>query len=328
MRIATSDVGLPLNSLTSLREFLCVMYDACAVQRNMYRKAKVLHRDISDNNIMVAPPAENTEFYEHCAEGYDEVKYINQVLANDKRVRPKPTCLVIDLGNGADLGLVHGQEALTMRTGTPKFIARSMSSGMVLGAYLSRWPASIMPKLEGRELQLYKYHYGKEYEKYNRTVGEGSRLDKQLFQAKSTHQLFHDSESVFWVIAWTLVCATRDPSQKEANPTIQFKKFAYAMLNHLPGDLVPDRRATFHPDETNWGAILHNDLADMVPMVSQMHSYIWYEWAYKDALEPEHSHEALMRLLLQEIVRIDNTSDMSLKFGSRPLPVDLGHQQN
>jgi serine/threonine protein kinase len=52
------------------------------VQRNLYRKSKILHRDISDSNIMIAPTTD--VFYERCAGGYDEVKYINQVLAKDR----------------------------------------------------------------------------------------------------------------------------------------------------------------------------------------------------------------------------------------------------
>ncbi|KAF8595902.1 hypothetical protein BDV93DRAFT_421068, partial [Ceratobasidium sp. AG-I] len=52
MRITTRDIGGPLEGIRSLRQLLCVMYDACVVQRNLWRKARILHRDISDGNIM------------------------------------------------------------------------------------------------------------------------------------------------------------------------------------------------------------------------------------------------------------------------------------
>ncbi|KAG9080020.1 hypothetical protein FRC06_007174 [Ceratobasidium sp. 370] len=84
MRLVSEDIGQPLETIESLSHFLRVMYDACVVQRNLYRKCRILHRDISDNNIMVAPT--DPEFKKHCdGEYYDSVKYINQILAKDGR---------------------------------------------------------------------------------------------------------------------------------------------------------------------------------------------------------------------------------------------------
>jgi hypothetical protein len=100
LRLISQDIGEPLDKIKSLYQFLCVMYDACVgklgiiffcskpdgktqVQRNLYRKCKILHRDISDNNIMIAPA--NPGFKKHCAgRYYNEVKYINQILAKDR----------------------------------------------------------------------------------------------------------------------------------------------------------------------------------------------------------------------------------------------------
>jgi hypothetical protein len=83
---------------------------------------------------MVAPMVDSNEFYPRCDEGYDEVKYINQVLAKDRyecvhythtlpktfpicrQAKPRPACLIIDLGNGTDLEATQGAEqALTER---------------------------------------------------------------------------------------------------------------------------------------------------------------------------------------------------------------------
>jgi hypothetical protein len=55
------------------------------VQRNLFRKGSILHCDISDNNIMVI--GDNQEYYKQCRDGFDEVKYINQVLAGDRCVQ-------------------------------------------------------------------------------------------------------------------------------------------------------------------------------------------------------------------------------------------------
>ncbi|KAB5587915.1 hypothetical protein CTheo_8642 [Ceratobasidium theobromae] len=216
VRVITRDVGVPLDKITSLRQFLCVMYDACVVQRNLYRKAKILHRDISDSNIMAAP-IDNAMFYSRCAEGYDEVKYLNQVLAKDKKVKPKPACLVIDLGNGADLTTDEGTaEVLTTRTGTPKFIARSVSSGEVL---IGSTPKNLMPKLEGRALELYEFMDETQHGQFNRAIDDAPLLDEESLNLQSRHQLYHDAESVFWVIAWTLARSTRSTYEAETQAT-------------------------------------------------------------------------------------------------------------
>lgn len=82
MRMVTTEIGRALDEVRSLRQFLCVMYDACVVQRNLYRKCRVLHRDISYGNIMLAPNTD--EYRKRCASGFAEVKFVNQVLAKEK----------------------------------------------------------------------------------------------------------------------------------------------------------------------------------------------------------------------------------------------------
>ncbi|KAF8676157.1 Other 1 protein kinase, partial [Rhizoctonia solani] len=114
MRIVTKDVGRPLESIRSLRHFLCVMYDACAVQRNLYRRSRILHRDISDSNIMVAP--DTNKYRNRNMRGYAEVRFVNQVLAKDKNANPDPACLLVDLGNGADLKVERNEQVLKERT--------------------------------------------------------------------------------------------------------------------------------------------------------------------------------------------------------------------
>ncbi|CAE7145157.1 unnamed protein product [Rhizoctonia solani] len=115
MRMITKEVGRPLETIRSLRHFLCLMYDACAVQRNLYRKCQILHRDISTGNIMIAPTTD--QYWERCKNGFAEVKFVNQVLEEDgKTSNPQPTCLLIDLGNGTDLNATRDNNQLRQRT--------------------------------------------------------------------------------------------------------------------------------------------------------------------------------------------------------------------
>lgn len=323
MRIDTRDVGQPLHTVQSLSEFLRVMYDTCAVQRNLYRKSMILHRDISDSNIMIAPNTE--EFRERCAVGYDEVKYINQVLAENPEAKPQPACLVIDLGNGADIKTTQGDpKALAERTGATKFIARSISSGKHLPFEVFSTFSAEMPKLEGKALDLYRLadkSVKPMYETFNEEIDQTPRLDSEP-AVDLKHQLFHDAESMFWVIVWSLARSTRPGSQPEQEWRPGFNKFIEAMNNHRTGSELADGRVNLY--RRDWEEVLHEDLACMLPMILQMHQYVRLEWAFSPNLNPEHVHEALMRLLLKEIVRINETGeDVPLAFGVRSLPVRL-----
>ncbi|KAF8749062.1 other FunK1 protein kinase [Rhizoctonia solani] len=312
MRLLTGDVGRPLEQAQTLSELLCVMYDACAVQRNLYRKCRLLHRDISNTNIMLAPLSE--EYQARCAVGYAEVKFANQIFSDNPEEKPEPTCLIIDLGNGADLEDRDHPESLTERTGTPKFIARSISRGRHLDFDLYGRLQVQMPSLAGKPLEL-----------YHRATG--GHVDFR-------HQLFHDAESTFWVLAWTLAQSQKRGSPQETQWTPGFRKFTQAMKNHYPGTAVPDPRSDLDSGVGDWRDILHTDLACLATMLSQMHRYIRPEWAFRDlnseriSEAPEHMHEAIMRLLLTEIVRSKQPgNDISLVVGGRSLPIPKSSSQ-
>ncbi|KDN45682.1 hypothetical protein RSAG8_04766, partial [Rhizoctonia solani AG-8 WAC10335] len=227
IRIITNDIGHPMNGVHSLHQFLCAMYDACAVQRNLYRKRQILHRDINDENIMFAP--DMGKYRERSWKGYAEVRFVNQVLAKDKNVDPEPACILVDIGNSANLKADRGRDALTECAGNPKFIARSVSSGQL--------------------------------------------LDDKDFPSKGVDM----------------------PS--------------------LEGSLDD------HPAWKEWESILHPSLARLAPMLAGMFEYIQPEWAYRREMNPEHVHEALMRLLLTEIVNIKKDgSDIDIVMGGRATP--------
>ncbi|QRV78874.1 hypothetical protein RhiJN_06889 [Ceratobasidium sp. AG-Ba] len=328
MRLLTNDVGRPLQHIRTLHEFLCVMYDACVVQRNLYKKCKILHRDISDGNIMLAPDA--SEYRNRCATGYAEVKFVNQVLSEDPNEKPNPACILIDLGNGADLNDKQHCEVLAERTGTPKFIARSISRGKLLDPFKHKTAGAEMPKLAGKALDLYQ-RATDQYERYNDAIEYDTKPSTEL-QVDFRHRLFHDAESTFWVITWMLVrsCKRGSPIETSWNPDL--RGFMQAMRKHCPGGIIPDSRSNLDSSAADWRRVLHEDLADLAPMLSQMHQYIHPEWAVRsdlDSKHPEHMHEALMRLLLHEIVRIrENNADVLLDVAGRSLPPSKSSPQS
>ncbi|CAE6497758.1 unnamed protein product [Rhizoctonia solani] len=309
MRLVTTEIGCPLDGVHSLHKFLCAMYDSCAVQRNLYRKSRIIHRDISDNNIMFAPGTET--YRQRNQKGYADVKFINQVLAKDRSVEPDPACLVINLGNGADLTIERGTDVLKEQTGTPKFIARSVSSGELLD-----YPSSevTMPRMDGQLADYEQFMHTSEYRLFNNSGSAESEVE-------FAHRLFHDAESTFWVIAWTLARSIKAGSEEELEPHARFTTFFYIMSRHYPTLGNYDPRLVFSVSEKHWESILHPDLVMLAPMLSRMFNYIQPEWAYRPQLNAEHVHEALMRLLLAQIVMTTREgTNFDIDIGGRNAP--------
>ncbi|GAB1521002.1 hypothetical protein RhiTH_004092 [Rhizoctonia solani] len=319
MRMVTKDIGRPLGGICSLRELLCTMYDACVVQRNLYRKCQILHRDISDGNIMFAPRTH--QYRERCARGDAEVKFVNQVLAKDMSVEPGPTCLIIDLGNGSDLKMKRGQDALTERAGTPRFISRSVSSGKILRKADYDSQGVVMPSMEGSLADYRQFMHTTEYQVDD---NPGPTTNGEI---KFSHRLFHDAESTFWVIVWTLARSIGEGSQVETELEDDFREFFHTMYRHHPGRGTNDSRSKICSKSLEyWTSILHPDLASLDRMLQAMFLYINPEWAYRPDLNAEHVHEALMRLLLAEIVCINESGkDISIVIGGRPIPPPLDY---
>ncbi|CCO34138.1 hypothetical protein BN14_08230 [Rhizoctonia solani AG-1 IB] len=229
------------------------------------------------------------------------------------------------LSNGAILEPCQGDpEILAERTGTPKFIARSVSRGETLTFRQHRGELSKMPKLYGRALQVYESVHKAQYEDINNSFNKSSCPTSDPGVA-FVHQLFHDAESTFWLIAWLMARSAGPDYEPEEEWSHEFSIFISALGNHYPSLDRPDSRVALDPSLKSWSKILHPDLASLATMLSQMHEYIEPEWAYRDGLDAEHAHEALMRLLLTEIVRIEDhpENDIPLIIGTRSLPFKL-----
>ncbi|KAF8713279.1 other FunK1 protein kinase, partial [Rhizoctonia solani] len=272
-----------------------------------------------DGNIMFAPHTH--QYRERCARGDAEVKFVNQVLAKDMSVEPGPTCLIIDLGNGSDLKMKRGQDALTERAGTPRFISRSASSGKILRKADYDSQGVVMPSMEGSLADYRQFMHTTEYQVDD---NPGPTTNGEI---KFSHRLFHDAESTFWVIVWTLARSIGEGSQVETEPEDDFREFFHTMYRHHPGRGTNDSRSKICSKSLEyWTSILHPDLASLDRMLQAMFLYINPEWAYRPDLNAEHVHEALMRLLLAEIVCIDESGkDISIVIGGRPIPPPLDY---
>ncbi|KAI0767497.1 hypothetical protein C8Q74DRAFT_961623 [Fomes fomentarius] len=199
-RLVLYDYGHELLSATSVNEFLRAIYDVLEVHRTLLQRG-ILHRDMSIYNILLRPvwrELPNRPLMK------DPPPFIQDVL--DGKRDPKSRlaeCLLIDFDNSAILdkkgSLPTALEELAHRTGTPKYIARSVSLGKV---FLSEgvFKGAQMPKLHGDALDLYIAARGREhYESYNdkdpeppqRIKDMGEELPEVLENWKNVNETYH-----------------------------------------------------------------------------------------------------------------------------------------
>ncbi|KAG8745146.1 hypothetical protein FRC11_013209 [Ceratobasidium sp. 423] len=99
------------------------------------------------------------------------------------------------------------------------------------------------------------------------------------------------------------------------------------MYRHCPTpDGVNQRTRACFLSSKYWASILHPDLVTLGPMLNKMFVSVRPEWAYRPELNPERVHEALMRLLPTEILRVDTSGeDMTIIIGGRKIPAPPGN---
>ncbi|KAJ8519578.1 hypothetical protein ONZ45_g3475 [Pleurotus djamor] len=129
-RIILATSGSPLASVDGLHSFCKVMYDVTECHRYAVNNG-VLHRDISMANILIKPKQAHTR-PSLPYRGKKRPRFIDEVLYGD--LNAEPHALLIDLDNACKLERKEVSKAgsLNERTGTPKYIARSVAQGLVL----------------------------------------------------------------------------------------------------------------------------------------------------------------------------------------------------
>ncbi|TBU37194.1 hypothetical protein BD309DRAFT_1023770, partial [Dichomitus squalens] len=248
-RFALLDSGSCLLYAKTVNDLLEAVYDALEVHRTVLLERKVLHRDMSLYNFLMYPTwggvsgrpvSEKTPVS------------IRDVLRGSKRPAEErfPACLVIDYDNAARVEVTGGE--LKERTGTPIFIARSVSLGRVITATDSL-RGTPMPRLTDDALSLYIAVHGRErYDRYNDEPGapecHGGRPPavnpEDIDEAKLpafVHRPEHDVESVYWTMVYALLGAQPVASPREEYASPACADVWKTLLSHdIPDDELDD----------------------------------------------------------------------------------------
>jgi hypothetical protein len=209
----------------------------------------------------------------------------------------------------------------TATQGTHKFIARSVLAGRwkipEAETLLGKVP---MPQLEGRALLLYQQVWSPEfYSMWTNAVKGPKYLDNFENVSTFTHLPYHDMESVFWVIYWSLLRAvpTKSKDFEEGVEHSAFQEAFKIITTHGSG--MSDLRGAL--SGSPWGDHLHSALRSLGPMLTTMWTYVSREWGLfynKDGTtRQDHAHEAVLCLLLREIVRLENEGPLPIKMAIR-----------
>ncbi|KAI0079447.1 hypothetical protein K474DRAFT_1659020 [Panus rudis PR-1116 ss-1] len=309
-RIVMGSHGKKLSQAQSVKDLLMAIYDIVEVHRTLVNQRRVLHRDISFHNVLMYP--------RHCkdVDGDDRPlmknppKFIDEVLGIPNESKDKSRGLLIDLDNGAALSDIEQKAVdvaeLANRTGTPRYIARAVRMGRLLGRSRLNVFFDPMPTLSGEALERYVKVYSQasydQYEDAEGTTHGGKPISLDAERPKFCHRPDHDAESIFWTLLVALILAYPADSVYVA-PTKEFRAVWESIERHTISHDQDSRNSTLNYSNEEFADVLHPRLASLAPLLSRLSSQVSPEYAYLSPAPPEdHLHEAFRRILLEHIV--------------------------
>ncbi|KAF9491960.1 hypothetical protein BDN71DRAFT_1249338 [Pleurotus eryngii] len=312
-RLIMQTYGRPLTKCKNIVDFFKGMYDILEAHRFMFLERNLLHRDISHGNIVVdAQDATGIVPFT----GEKRPVYINEVLKGE--VRADPMARLIDMDNCANLDQTNAvakeedsdDKPLRYRTGTPKFISRSVALGKVLNGDEFK----SMPELEADIVEKYRLVYHddssdmRNFNDENNTT-HGGHLSKQLEKAYRRnnilrtahfeHQPRHDAESVYWCIVVFVLLAK--PLNNDVDKNVKGLRDIWpSIADHEVGTSNDKRSSLIH--DTEWETWLHEDLSFIADLMDDLAKQVRPEWGLLTPVpKPLHLHEAMQRLILNNV---------------------------
>ncbi|KAI0076434.1 hypothetical protein K474DRAFT_1662954 [Panus rudis PR-1116 ss-1] len=308
-RVVMLSTGEKLYQAKSVKDLLMAIYDAVEVHRTMVIQRRVLHRDVSIHNMMMYP--QHGPESQNALMMKDPPKFIGDVLGVQHTQQDKSRALIIDLDNGAMLrdSAMNSSESreLAARTGTPRYIARSVCAGTLLDElYVKIF--SKMPELSGKALELYTRTYSRTtYDKYTDKDGtfHGGRFSDDG-TLPFHHRPDHDAETIFWVLFVSLILAF-PAGTDDASPNSSFCYVWGVFRDHTITQFGDTRALLLTHSVEKFKQALHPRLSSLAPLLHKLALQVMPEYALLSPSPPEdHLHEAFRRLLLEHIVGMDD----------------------
>lgn len=195
------------------------------------------------------------------------------------------------------------------------YAARSIAKGGILG---TKWTHFVrMPELKGKSKYFYLKAYGnEEYAKHSDSLGtyHGANLTKRAADPPFHYRPEHDVESVLWVLLSLLVRA--QPLGEAENPVPDAALALWNTLQTHEIKTMDQRMVIFKERAGEIERALHPHLTFLSKLLVDLLDQTAPEYAYLDPPPVEdHLHEAFRRLLLKQIVEMNDY----------PVPLDVQH---
>lgn len=213
------------------------------------------------------------------------------------------------------------------------YIARSVAAGYPLESP-SQAVYQHMPTLSEGAKKIYIQAYGENtYERYCDTAktfhGSDGALPnpRKLPNFKFCHRPDHDVESIFWVLLATLLRARPVNSTATEADLKAYCQAEKVFQDHRiqEGVMVDNRECLLNLSLRQMETALDPELRDLGWMLMEMAEQVKPEYGYLSPAPPnDHLHEAMRRLLLEQILRMDDEPGIPLQAGTPRLPPDDG----
>ena len=190
--------------------------------------------------------------------------------------------------------------------GTRKYIARIIAKGR------HDDDSSIskklrFPELSGIALQRYTRAYGADtYESYKEEFNACSRLKERPSEMCDVeHRPHHDMESMIWILFDSLTRA-----QPKDAKDMCLTRLAVAVIEDFDTHVIESGKESRHEitrfDQVDWEKVLHPGLSFLAESLAHLSKFLRTDWSlWEDELEEDFMHEASKRILLREMVRIE-----------------------
>ncbi|KIM21708.1 hypothetical protein M408DRAFT_29347 [Serendipita vermifera MAFF 305830] len=296
-RLIMEDKAKLFMAVKTPRDVLMAVYDLLEVTRVLWRKHKILHRDISPNNILVR---EKTQYLEGpvmkdpgdmCFSEFllnnrtpstptttseterNSLKYATKVILIDFDMAENQTPILTGTGNPKS------------RTGTPLWMARLLRANEYIKADVV---APSIPQLGDGE-QVYRRFLVERLEKFPSNEKEMVFVQPGKLSSSFRHKLRYDAESVFWSMVWWCIEAQPNGDNKGS----KIESGVWMDLTYRK-----DQRNSFI---TNFPTeFLHPEYRQLERLLRDMAALLRGDYDFsEDSLrrQDEYLHEAFQRLI-------------------------------
>ncbi|KAI0296841.1 hypothetical protein BC826DRAFT_187012 [Russula brevipes] len=325
-RVGMWQNGTPFMGISSLQQALETVFDTLEVLRYLRFKRSILHRDISQGNVLHLRdhrPFSSGAMSGTGSGGVNETVepmevplcFVKNLLGES--TDPQETSLLLidfnhaeDLDTNQDLGLKR-----TTRTGTPVFIARGVELG---GAVPLPMHGSNVPPVPESPERYSECHPDR--------IRKFPFVDFIHVRSSTTipqwcHELDHDAESVFWLLLYWVVCA--QPKESGEEP---MNRGIWVLLTGSAHDRNSLVRADLH-------MATHSLYAPLSPLLEGLASLLVVDRLWLEGSDPrrhvEYLCEAFQRLILGFILAHRNSNFMTREVDDNPrLPSGVSERPN